>query len=235
VLIGDSNAGHFVEGVIAGASETGYSTTLATMSSCPFADVVSVRNGDRRPDCDQFVSKSVADLLASPPDVVVLASASDLYIEVPEFELIEPSTGEIASSPDGKAAAWKSGLARTVSDLEKAGIDVVVVNPVPKFSNWDPRSCAAVHWLVGNGDECGTSNSRVDADSFRARAVAAESEVGAQSAATVIDFADELCPGDVCSTHLGDTWMWRDGEHISVGASAQLGALFGELLASLDR
>jgi hypothetical protein len=234
-LIGDSNAGHFVEGVIAGASETGYAATLATKSACPFADVASVRNGDRRPDCDRFVSESVADLVSTPPDVVVLASASDLYIEVAEFELIDPSTGEIASSPDRKAAVWKSGLARTVSDLEQAGIDVVVLNPVPKFPDWDPRNCAAVHWLVGNGDQCGKTKSRADADSFRARAVAAESEVGGQSMATVIDVADDLCAGDVCATHLGGTWMWRDGEHISVGSSAQLGGLFGELLASLER
>ena len=116
-----------------------------------------------------------------------------------------------------------------------AGIDVIVVNPVPKFGDWDPQNCAAVHWLVDNGDVCGATKSRVEADAFRERAVLVESGVGEQSMATVIDVADDLCTADLCATRLGDTWMWKNGGHISIDASTQLSGRFEDLLASLPR
>ncbi len=235
VLIGDSNAGHLVEGVIAGGTEAGDSITVATLAGCPFADVVSLRNHGPIPGCDRFVSESVADLVSSPPDAVMLASASDNYIELSEVELIDPDTGERASSPDSKAEVWSRGLDRTVSTLERAGIDVIIIEPVPKFGDWDPQNCAAVHWLVGNGDVCGATESRAEADAFRDRAVSAERGVGEHTTATVVDVADDLCIADLCATRLGDTWMWKNGGHISVDASAQLSGRFRDLLASLPR
>jgi hypothetical protein len=165
----------------------------------------------------------------------MLASASDNYIELSEVELIDPDTGERASSPDSKAEVWSRGLARTVSTLERAGIDVIIVDPVPKFGDWDPQNCAAVHWLVGNGDVCGATESRAEADAFRDRAVSAERGVGEHTTATVVDVADDLCIADLCATRLGDTWMWKNGGHISVDASAQLSGRFRDLLASLPR
>jgi peptidoglycan/LPS O-acetylase OafA/YrhL len=238
VLIGDSNAGHFSEGFTIGMNNARYDATVATLAGCPFVDLVIVDNERPNPRaadkelqsamCRNFVAQSLDDLLKIRPDFVVLASASDLYIEEDIYELRDPITGERARSAEAKQDMWVSGLQRTITALESAGIEVAVVHPIPKFPSWHPADCAALTWLL-NGDACGATRPTELMESYRRAAVVAESMAIAGTNAASLDVFDELCESDPCTTAVAGSWLWQDGNHLSVLSSENLAPQFASL------
>ncbi len=228
VLIGDSNAGHFTEAFTAAANQLGLTATVATKSACPFIDLAVVRNGEPDDVCRQFVAGSLQSLIDSQPNLVVIASANG-YVESDAYVLESPNGDQRFEGADNKATTWELGLQRTITQLQSAEIDVVLVHTVPYFPEWDPRECAPARILLAP-NSCGASRSLTEADTDRARVISAESAAAATTNIRTLDVADQLCPGGTCSTRLGDTWMYRDGGHISIDASIQLTPIFVELL-----
>lgn len=231
VLVGDSNAGQFTEGFIEGAHRQSLDAQVATWAECPFVDLRLLANGEPREACSGFVVGTTAHLIADPPVVVVLASASDGYINQPEFALVDPGTGEVASDAAGKQRLWEAGLRRTIQSLEGAGIRVVVEHPIPKFPGWDPQACSALLWYLDGGSRCGTSESRLVLDARRANAVTAENAAVIGTDARIVDLFDILCPGTGCATLVNGVWRYRDGGHISIAESLALGGDFATALS----
>lgn len=179
VLIGDSNAGHFSEAFIGAVNELGMNATVAVLPGCPFVDLVVVNSGQPDVECRRFVTESMKSLRENPPDLVVL-TPSEGKVEAADFQL-ELAAEEVRfSTPNDKASAWGRGMQEAITQLQSAGVNVVVVQPIPKLSDrlWDHRNCA-VATIIVTPSSCGTSTSLTEANEERARTMAANSAAAA--------------------------------------------------------
>jgi peptidoglycan/LPS O-acetylase OafA/YrhL len=227
VLVGDSNAGQFTEAFSSGFTSKGWDATVATFSSCPFAEVTLAEAGRDVGACRHFVDASMRELVEHPPDVVVIASASDLYIRGREFDFVGAHRAR-AWTVAQKRTAWERGTRAVVRTLVARGIQVVVVTPAPKFGTWDPRECAVLRRTLSPGS-CGVSRSTAEMRRWRHPAVVAEQHALAGLPARAVDVFDRLCPDARCATRQHGSWRWRDGAHITVGASRALAGVFAAL------
>jgi len=229
VLIGDSNAGHFTEGLTRGAKEAGWDATVRTKSSCPFVDLVPIPNHTPALNCRAFVTDSVQGLIDADPDLVVIASSSDTYLSNPDWEFGSPNGRQTFRTPAEKAAAWAGGLERVVRPLRDHGIEVVVVHPVPKFGDWDPNDCAVIRWLRDRAS-CGRTLATATMLRDEASAATAEQQAARATGSETMDLSAAVCPGARCSALRDGVWRWRNGDHISVPQSELLADRFGALL-----
>jgi len=225
VLIGDSNAGQFTEGVVAAANARGLDVVVATMAACPFVNAaVSNAYGDSRHDsaCRNFVSRSMDRLIDNRPDLVMIASASDLYIEM-EKDSIQSFTGiAVAHTPGAKAKVWEVALKEIINQLSSAGIKIIIASPVPRLSlDWEPINMAPVRMILGGVDGVNSGVERSTALRERSRALTAEHAASVGSAVT-LDVFDELCPTEMCWANDGRSWVFRDATHISVASAVML-------------
>jgi hypothetical protein len=227
VLIGDSNAGHFSETVIGAADARGVAAQISTLNSCPFVDLdVALRQeGDGfTARCRDFVTANIADLRQSPPDVVLIAAATDVYLHLDGVTLADRATGRIAVSEADRAEQFEAGLARTVEQLTGVGIRVVVLNVVPK--PWaanltvDVRSCSYL-LLTRQPGRCGFDPYRYE-EELTPSSIGVENSAAASAGATTWDFADELCPNGTCRSVIDDTLVWVEPLHITVEAAQLL-------------
>lgn len=227
VLVGDSNAGHFSEGVLAAAEQSALDVTIQTRPACPFVDLVL--DGDKTQTCRSFYEEQLDLLEEERPAVAVIANATDVYIEDDDFRVAAGPDEPFGDSPDDKAVLWEAALQRTVDAVTALGIEVVVVHPVPRFDEgWDPRSCAAV-LLRWSPERCALTDDTQAMLDRRSRAIdAEEAAIEGLAGAEALDPAPLLCPEDRCSMTRGDTWWWRDWNHISVAGSEALEPLFTE-------
>jgi len=226
VLLGDSNAGHFTEPVVQAARAAGYDLTVATVPACPLVDLQIESNGVTNQRCHDFVNQAVAAVAQLRPSLVILAMASDGYIEEPATGLrAKAGDARLAQSPDDKAALWTPGLSSVLGRLEVSA-EVLLVHPVPRFRTWSLARCAA-YQVWRSPAACGGSVSRAETDAWRARAVMSEQAALAQHpAAQALDFTDVLCPDATCTVSRNGRWMFRDGAHLSVPGALTLAPLF---------
>lgn len=225
VLIGDSNAGQFSEGVLAAARTYGIGTRLATSSGCPFVRLEVWTEGTARPECRAFVDGSVQSLVTARPRMVIIASASDQYIESARFEFGSVDGTRRFETPEAKAEAWGDALESVLSELREAGIAVLVVHPVPRFPPWKPIAMAPLR-LLAPASQLEVLVPRPQALAERERALAIEQSVAKRAGASTLDVFDELCPADPCSTRGDSIWLNLDDGHISVAASERLAPRF---------
>jgi SGNH domain (fused to AT3 domains) len=231
VLIGDSNAGHFTEPVVAAARRAHLDLTVATFSSCPFVDVGVVRADalEGEADCRAFTRGTLRALVEMKPDLVITAARSDHYIEDDSIRL-QNEDGELIRSPGEKARLWERGLERLLGRLDAAAIPVLVVEPVPLFPH-PPDVCTTLA-ILRNGCSSSVSRAAVDAELQRARD--AERRAAARVGnATLIDFEDEICGADRCETSRNGTILYRDADHLSVAGALTLTDRFYRAIEAL--
>ena len=230
VLVGDSNAGQFTEVFAAASHRQGRDATVRTRNVCPVVDVVIVSHGFVDKACKQFASDMIDQLVAARPDAVMLAAATDGYLNGPEFELRDDA-GHRATTPAQKSLLWEQGTNRVVERLQAAGIDVVLVDPIAKWVDWNPQDCAVVRILADEGS-CSTSDSVAALQHRRALAVATDAKVAAaHPGVAVLDPFPDLCPGDPCDARRDGRLWWRDSNHVSVEGAAALADRFDRALA----
>ena len=227
ILIGDSNAGHFVEPAARAANSLGLDLTVTTYPDCPFVDLV-VQNAIRpaaTPRCRNFVTKSLRQIVAEKPSLVILAASGPLYL-TSGTSFRDPNTGEHARTSERKAALWSGGLARVLHQLTAAKISVVLIRTVPQWETWDARSCAEARAYLAPRS-CGADQTRAEVDAFRGRNVAADDRaLRGEPAVTAIDFTDALCGPKRCATNRHNLWLYKDGRHLSVPGALTLTSRF---------
>jgi len=223
VLLGDSYAGQFSEMLIQAAENENARLQIAT-TSCPFSDVVFENDALRGADaptrvCRRFVLGSIEYLETHPPDVAVIATATDLYLNHDWVALIDPTTGRRATG-EAKGPVFEAGLERLVARLRAAGSRVVVISVTPKPGAWDIRECPNLAVIV-DVRRClpppFTMSDRVD----RA-AQAIEGRAARLGGAEVWNFNAEICPAGRCRPVRNDALVWRDPSHISIPMSRAL-------------
>ena len=228
-LVGDSQAGQFTEPVVRAAARARYDATVLTMNSCPLVSLqVSMHatktgHGKR---CARFNAETLDLLVRLRPDVVVLASRSDLYVGDGTVAL-RTGRGPVSRIDAEKARMWRHALARVIARLNEAGSHVVVVHPIPVLGA-EPFGCAVLTILLKS---CVSGVTRREADKTRRLAVSAErAAVAGATDASVLDFDDDLCDAVVCSSAHDGIWMYRDVSHLSIDGSLRLTDRFSRLL-----
>jgi hypothetical protein len=225
VLLGDSNAGHFTEPVVNAANAAGFDVTVATLAACPFVDLQIYSNGVPNQACQAFVAGALAEIKKRQPNLIILATASDGYIEEPSTTLRATPASALAENPADKAALWSTGLSSLLARMTPLA-PVLLVHPIPRFRTWTLASCAAYKvWL--DPMSCGGTTSRTGVDAWRRRAIESEDAAIANNpGAWSLELADALCPLPTCSVTKDAVWIFRDGAHLSVPGSLTLAGKF---------
>lgn len=235
-LLGDSNAGHFTEPMAEAAAQANFDFAIAIRSGCPPIEVGSLHSGFPKEHCSGFPRDAMDAILRDKPDVVVLAAASDIYIDRDLWQLIDPETNAVISDPAAKAELWERGLTSVLDELNGAGIEVRLINPIPHFYATPETvlldDCPAIR-LLTNAATCGAHAPRDQLVEQRSRAFQAElAATTTVPSATTIDFFDQLCPDERCAMYIDDRWLYRDGTHLSIDGSLELTDDFYELLTA---
>jgi len=225
LLLGDSNAGHFSEPVIQAANAAGYDVTVATLAACPFVDLRIYSNGAANQACQAFVASALAEIEKRHPNLIILATASDGYIEEPSTTLGSTPDSVPVHGPVDKARVWSAGLSSVLASLT-ASAPVLLVHPIPRFRTWTLDSCAAYKvWF--DPLSCAGTTTRNEVDSWRQRAVQSELSAAALNPrVATLELADILCPDATCRVLKDGVWIFRDGAHLSVPGALTLTGVF---------
>lgn len=214
VLFGDSHATQWYLPLAIAAKNAGWLMELRNKSSCPFADVTVyyVPLKARYIPCDTWRTEQVADLLANPPALVVLASSSHY-----DTRLLDRTTGQRAAS-NRDLDLWQTGIKRTTTTLQQAGIAIIEVRDTPQlYANL--LDCLS----VGDWTAC-----------TRPRAEALAGLPSPTPDWPVFDFTDVLCtPASCPATHDG-ALVYRDREHLTYSFPAIVAPRFEAALRDLD-
>jgi peptidoglycan/LPS O-acetylase OafA/YrhL len=238
VVVGDSNAGQFVEPVEAAARQQGYGVVMRDLGGCPFADVIRESlpaQGFDDVACRRSVEESVRDFRRSPPALVIVAMSAPLYVlsGPDDLSLQDPVTGEVATTTARKISVWEDGLVRTLRQLDDANVPVALIQTIPQLgdsaADWTSRACPAIRVLT---DTCDFSVSRADAEARQAPTRAAtERALARVPNVASVDFTDDLCTPTACSARRNGTWLYRDAIHVSVDGALMLTDRFRTLIA----
>ncbi len=221
VLVGDSHADMWSEAVVRAGNALGYDVTLAVMSGCPLVPG-TLRLSDGVPDdaCRAEVDRTVDELRAAHPDLVVVAAAS-AGIMRDGGDAWRSTDGSWRTDVDAKARIWTSGLRTAVGGLADAGIRSLVLHDVPTFDRAN-ETCGRLRYLV-SPSSCASTATRSDVERYVARSVAVEdAAVDGVTAAATADPVPWICPSGRCSTYVDGTWSYRDADHLSVAGSEAL-------------
>lgn len=228
VLVGDSHAGALAPVMASVAKGSGYELSVAYRTGCPFAGVDRVYSDRRQTTaCRQYVDSTMDRIMLSEPDLVVLASRESLYVRADTFPLEDAVTGVVARTGPDKAALWQDGLSRTLQRFSAGGIPSVVVATVPQLSPFDLELCPAWRLWI-RPSSCARTVSRGSVDEFRhAGLTATRRAVESVPMAHLVDFADDLCLPDRCSTYRDGGWIYKDSNHISQYGASTLAPRIG--------
>ena len=229
-LVGDSNAGHLTDGVIAGMNAAGYDVVVATRSGCPFADLAVAVDGRENSACRSFFGDTVQRVRSEAVDVVVIGHAFDLYVES-DHSALGHSFDAVDSTEEGKRQVLSDGLASAVADFVEDDIDVFVVHPPPRSSGWDPEACPSLRW---SRLSCAA---QVDPGELEAQRVgmAGIHRAAHDAGANIVDIAPVWCDGLECDPRIGEDrsgYLLRDEFHLTVQASQQLAPVFEALVSN---
>ena len=119
-----------------------------------------------------------------------------------------------------------------VGRLEGVGVPLLLVHPMPEFPQ-AAQSCTTIRIIT---DGCASTVARQTVRSRLARAKQAEQAAIAVSRnAWALDFEDEICTGERCSTSRDGTILYRDGSHLSIDGALRLTDDFYRAIASRVR
>lgn len=230
-LVGDSNAQHYIDGLIDVAAELGSPLQVMTVRNCPFlTDSVGLAEVIVRPEACSTWTRDVVDILDGSTTGTVIISTSDHYW-IQEAGPLRLSGQALTPEASTLIDNFTTRLTSTVSEIRQAGHRVILVQTVPHWVSphyWNLAECSLSEVLAGCEETM-----PIDFPMTRSLDVReAMHAVGADTGAEVIDFTPAICPSGTCSTRGEDTWVYRDENHITNSYSRQLAPLWLEALRS---
>jgi peptidoglycan/LPS O-acetylase OafA/YrhL len=220
VFVGDSNAGHFSEPIIAAGNQVGYDVVADTNSACPFI-VLRVHEAFHTEQyCRHAVLEALQGLVEVKPALVVTADRSDGYLARNDVGLGLLSGGPFTYSATDKAVLWQRGLSDLLKQINAANIPVLLVHPVPRQLGVTLGVCAVIRLLLQG---CNSPVGRQQATSALASAVRAENEAVAHaSRASTLTLENELCNATTCATARNGVDLYLDEKHLSEAGASTL-------------
>ncbi|MBD3940127.1 acyltransferase [Microbacterium sp. NEAU-LLC] len=208
VLFGDSHAAQWFPALQRFAEAAGYSIEVQTKSSCPAADIETLRRGAPYPQCAKWRDAVIDRINADPPALVVMATYTG---------------AEVAPGTANDQKAWDAAYGLTLDALHAP---TAVIADTPDLRE-DPAPCLSAH--LSDAGACGQP--RAIALSGEAR----KAEVSATAARGVplLDLDGYLCDAEQCPPILGNTLVYRDSHHLTAAISADLSGVLGDALRPL--
>jgi len=223
-VIGDSHASAYSGMLKRFAAQTGATVYAYSNGGCGFIGLRQPRY--TRSDCDQYGDAAVQDVLAKikPGDVVFLPS-----LRLPRMV----DQGAFFGEQDARAAILGpeadagrvDGEAKAIPILKAftaRGARVVFEGPTPLFES---IAFLCADWFNRSNPMCahGDSVPRSLMDEFRQPVLQSYAHLeAAVPNVTVWDPFPILCPGQVCSNHLGSKPLFFDGDHLSEYSNTML-------------
>jgi peptidoglycan/LPS O-acetylase OafA/YrhL len=237
-LVGNSVAAQYSEALIGAAGAVGSPLTIDTSLGCFFGAQADV--GDR--ECSDNFNATVDTLIQQGPGVVVMSSTWDLA-----------GLGRDTATVNEERDLMAASLTDAVTRLREAGHQVVIVLPTPRFFNgstprtylampdaslsreaahetsWRPTDCWNVV-AMQNAQDCGATVPEAQVANAQAVTAAWLKELAAETGSMIVDLRARFCSEGVCSTNVGDFWLFRDGIHITSVESEALAPTFAGVL-----
>ena len=217
-LLGDSNAGQFTEPVTRAGNLDGYDVTVAAHSSCPYLGlrISGIAGEEKR--CPQIGSGSIDYLVRVKPSLVILATRTDIYLQTTNWALGVPGDGALTHDTSAKARLWRRALRSILLRLNGAGVPVLLIHPIPVLPI-DPDTCAIVRVLLG---ECSSSLPRSSVNRWLRLAIQTENAAAGAKRTWLLDFENQLCGKNRCTTVKNGVSLYRDSRHLSVDGALTL-------------
>ena len=206
LLVGDSHAATHLRSFNQIAESKGWHLVLAYKAGCSFS-LIERNQTARGTSCLAWNKNLQAELAAQKPfDIVV----TNNYAANRLADVDAPNWNALAVK--GFRAAWQPLIAR--------GAQVVVIRDNPEMS---PSMAKCFETATLDASMCSMPLSEA---LYKDDAVTA-----ADGVATVLDLTGVYCPKQVCPAKLGETYVYRNKDHVS--ATFDFG-IWGEILSRLD-
>jgi peptidoglycan/LPS O-acetylase OafA/YrhL len=232
VLLGDSNAAQYADGLIDAGRELDRTIVVATVPLCAMNLVETYDRSGTSQRCLDRAKEVLAWLADEPPSIVFVAAANQV-VDRDGFSVRDGETGEKASSVSAKARIWEAGLERTFKEIQDQGHRVVQMQTIPHFwrdgEAWSAGDCSFPQ-LLFRRDTCGPTMTRKEADAEHRAGLEAEEQAARSTGVGTLDVTDQICPDGTCSVRRGNFWVYRDGLHLSLGMSRKLRDTFVEAI-----
>lgn len=212
-LVGDSNADHFIEALIAAAHPLNRPLVSLTEDGCSYLPAAIPASSSQPADsCDSYPDSTSTYLLTAEKGLVIIANS---YLG---FRIYQPETsGDLSSR-----------LTAAVRTLKGAGHEVLLVQAVPHWGdskeslNW--AECSMLEILTSG---CARSMPMLEVKDRQGASAETVARVAEATGAGLLDLGVQICPDGVCSTVTqAGLVTYRDGTHITVQQSKQLANAF---------
>ena len=226
-LVGDSQALSLSDAALAAGITLDKRVFINSASQCPFARAGSVAFEYQNETCAQWQATMLDRLIELRPDAVLIANRPYFDGRTGGVNLVDASGGVIATGPASRAA-WQQAVEDVVEPLERVGIPVVLVGPVP-----EPAYAVPGNGLLHLGRARAT---RAEAEE-QASAVQAIDRAIAQAYPNVslVDPIPVLCDANACADAADGEYLYADPRHLSPAGAERVAPLLIEALRQVDR
>jgi hypothetical protein len=212
-LLGDSRANQFFTPIRDVAAQIDAQFTSRTRTGCPLSDVTLMSGDKENTKCNSWRAAAMKEVLQLKPDLVVMSNATN-------FRILDPVTRRNATSERAKEL-YVLGIQKTVQDLSRSGIKVMLIRDTPRFAT-SPLDCLSAY--LPEGCRYAVSDS-VTGPSFSTGAITEIPNT------LPVDLTLVLCEIQYCETVRAGEIVWRDCHHITDSYSRLLTPMFRELIA----
>jgi peptidoglycan/LPS O-acetylase OafA/YrhL len=210
LLFGDSHAEHWFPALNRIALENHWRLLTLLKASCPPAQVTIFNTNLKRDDteCPLWRSAALARIASLHPHLVVLSESDQPVAGQGQARLHSVSPED-----------WERGLRSTVSYLDSRDVKTVVIADVPRPEFDVPTCLSRAAARSHSAQACNVSRSAaLNEDARRAERAA----VTGLNNIRLLDFADQLCPNQICQTLVDGQVVFRDGDHLTSSFSQSL-------------
>lgn len=207
VLFGDSHAAQWFPALERIAREQGWRLISLTKSACPSVWIMPYNTmlGRDYTECGRWRSAAVRRIAAEHPDLVILANYSSYYLAGPKAV---------------HADQWREGMHQTLRELRRSGAHILIFRDIPQPGFDIPICLSRAAWRnVDIVSVCSFDRDKsLNAEGFELERTAAAEMDGTGA----LDLSDLLCLGAICSPTMGAHVAYRDSNHLTASASANL-------------
>jgi peptidoglycan/LPS O-acetylase OafA/YrhL len=217
-LVGDSHAAMWEPAFQQVAEQRHWRLELLSKGACPPMDLPIANHYfsgliERFEHCEQWRDQIVARLRAEHPRLIVVSmwrgyGAGNSNGWLSGFTSYDP--------------AWIDGLGRLVQQLRGTGAQVLVLGPVPGPDTSVPV-CLSAH--LDDATACSPRR----ATAVNQPGIAAESAATKAGGGQYADLTDLFCTADRCPVIVGNTLVYVDTSHLTLGYSRLLAPAIGAL------